>query len=297
MSFTLNRGFWSPPTSNLLPLDAVSGATLAFSVRKLRAGYAGSAIRVRRSSDNTEQDIGFSGNDLDSSGLLSFAGAGDAFVVKWYDQSGAGSGSRIAYQATTSKQAKIVSSGSLITAAGSKASLDCDGTDDGYVVQNDDGSGVTIGNIITASAYTIFALFRPDAISASAGEGYTFPAVWNDMSRYIGLHLHDTNKLKLYNWDGNADYATISGVAANANHLFEGRHESGSIYAKVDDIAEVSVASGNTQSLGGSFRIADNAVFFDGKISEILAFDSALSSGDRSTLRSSANTYFSLGLT
>ena len=41
-----------------LLLDLYPSAAAAYSVRKLSNGYSGSAIRVRRSSDNTEQDIG-----------------------------------------------------------------------------------------------------------------------------------------------------------------------------------------------------------------------------------------------
>ena len=43
----------------------------AYSLRRI-FGYNGNLIRVRRSSDNAEQDIGFSGNDLDTSGMLNF---------------------------------------------------------------------------------------------------------------------------------------------------------------------------------------------------------------------------------
>ena len=40
-------------------LDTYPNAAAAYSVRKLRTAYTGSAIRVRRSSDNAEQNIGF----------------------------------------------------------------------------------------------------------------------------------------------------------------------------------------------------------------------------------------------
>ena len=40
-------------------LDSYSGAAAAYSLRKLSATWSGSAIRVRRSSDNTEMNIGF----------------------------------------------------------------------------------------------------------------------------------------------------------------------------------------------------------------------------------------------
>lgn len=80
----------------------------AYSLTKLLAAYSGSAIRVRRSSDNTEQDIGFSGTALDTSALSSFVGANSAFVTTWYDQSGNG---RNMTQATTGKQPRIVNAG------------------------------------------------------------------------------------------------------------------------------------------------------------------------------------------
>jgi hypothetical protein len=71
-------------------LDLYPNAAVAYSLRRLRADYTGSAIRVRRSSDNAEQDIGFVSNVLDTASLLTFVGAGDGFVTTWYDQSGLG---------------------------------------------------------------------------------------------------------------------------------------------------------------------------------------------------------------
>jgi hypothetical protein len=69
-----------------LLLDEFPGAAAAYSLRRLRAAYTGAAIRVRRSSDNAEQDIGFDGTELDTASLLAFVGAGSAFISKWYDQ-------------------------------------------------------------------------------------------------------------------------------------------------------------------------------------------------------------------
>ena len=119
------------PTPSVSPavallLDTYSGATMAISTRKLRTAYTGSAIRVRRSSDNAEQDIGFIGQDLDSASLLSFVGGNDGFVTIWYDQSTSGINP---IQATTTKQPKIVSSGTLITENG-KPAVQFDGVDD-----------------------------------------------------------------------------------------------------------------------------------------------------------------------
>ena len=62
----------------------------AYSLRKLSSSYTGAAIRVRRDTDNAEQDIGFDSNgDLDTSALNAFV-PDNGYVVKWYDQSGNG---------------------------------------------------------------------------------------------------------------------------------------------------------------------------------------------------------------
>ena len=50
---------------------------LGYSLRKLQSNYSGSAIRVRRSYDNAESDIGFASNGvLDTAALKSFVDAG-----------------------------------------------------------------------------------------------------------------------------------------------------------------------------------------------------------------------------
>lgn len=55
--------------------DLYPNAAVAYSLRKLRSAYTGSAIRVRRSSDNTEQDFGFtSTGELDTNAIETFVG-------------------------------------------------------------------------------------------------------------------------------------------------------------------------------------------------------------------------------
>lgn len=88
-------------TQTPLLLDKVTGAAAAYSLRKLRNAYAGSAVRLRRSSDNAEQDIGFSDGGFDVSAAASFIGGGSGYCAKWYDQSGNG---HDAIQATAGAQ-------------------------------------------------------------------------------------------------------------------------------------------------------------------------------------------------
>jgi hypothetical protein len=109
------NGYW---TSWIAPsftglLDTYSGAAAAYSAaRRLSSTYTGALIRVRRSSDNTEQDIGYNGsNVLDEAALTSFVGSGNnGFVTTWYDQSG---NSKNTTQATAINQPRIVNAGSI----------------------------------------------------------------------------------------------------------------------------------------------------------------------------------------
>ena len=63
-------------------LDKYGDATAAYSLRKLRTGYTGNAIRVRRSSDNTERDMGFYDNELDTVALLDWVNT-DYIKAQW----------------------------------------------------------------------------------------------------------------------------------------------------------------------------------------------------------------------
>lgn len=97
-------------------LDTYSGAAVAYSLRRLSSTYTGALIRVRRSSDNTEQDIGYNGsNVLDDTALTTFVGAGNGYVTTWYDQSGNGNN---ATQTSAIEQPQIISSGNYITVSG-----------------------------------------------------------------------------------------------------------------------------------------------------------------------------------
>lgn len=66
-------------------LDDIDANMLYFSTTKLSSDDTIS-IRVRRSSDNAEKDIGFMGKDLDVQTLLDFVGGGNGYVISTYSQ-------------------------------------------------------------------------------------------------------------------------------------------------------------------------------------------------------------------
>jgi hypothetical protein len=63
---------------------------IAVGFQKLRTSYSGPCVRLRRDSDNVEQDFGFVGNTLDSTSISSFAGTAGLRVTKLYGQSAGG---------------------------------------------------------------------------------------------------------------------------------------------------------------------------------------------------------------
>ena len=141
-------------------LDTITATVKgAYALRKLRAGYAGSAIRVRRSSDSTERDIGFVSGSLDTASLLAFCGSGDGLVSKWYDQSGL---AQDTVQAVAAQQPKIVSAGAVTVMPNStaKPAMQLAGSPQQFLVNESFALGGT--------AAAAFSVMRLDAVQANS---------------------------------------------------------------------------------------------------------------------------------
>lgn len=117
--------FYNLPAVSILPswsyvvTDYPTDAVGAFSLKKVRQNYTGNAIRVRRSSDNAEQDIGFVAENLDTAALATFCTGTDGFVATIYNQAAfanwAGNTYPDAIMSTAAVQPQIVSGGTIIT--------------------------------------------------------------------------------------------------------------------------------------------------------------------------------------
>jgi hypothetical protein len=95
----------------MLPLDGFTQPAAAYSMRRLKSTYAGPAIRLRRASDNAEQDIGFlgftsfTGAPIDTAAANAHCAATSCFIKTIYDQSG---NARDATQATAGNQPQYI---------------------------------------------------------------------------------------------------------------------------------------------------------------------------------------------
>lgn len=111
---------WEEQTAASFLLDTYTGAAAAYSLRQL-SSTATNAVRVRRASDNAEQDIGFDGSGgLDTTSLASFCSGTNGFIKTWYDQASTND----ATQTATGSQPKIYdSSTGVVTENGKPAVL------------------------------------------------------------------------------------------------------------------------------------------------------------------------------
>ncbi len=185
-------------------LDTYANAKVGLSLVKERDAFTGSPIRVRRSSDNLEEWIGFDANkNLDETALLNHVGSGDGFIVGFYGQS---LNAKDFIQTAAGSQPKIVSAGVIIR-DGTLPAIEFDGVDD-FLYSEDipywkfmhDGTKI-LSSIVASSTKTS----RADIIGNIASSS-TYGAL-------ITLNLNGNNSVRDYIGSGNtADgYLNLSG--------------------------------------------------------------------------------------
>lgn len=255
-------------------LDLYPSAAAAYSLRKLRTAYTGSAIRVRRASDNTEQDIGFVNNVLDTSTLTTFCIGTNGFVKTWYDQSG---NSRDATQTTAANQPQIVSSGSVLL-QGTKPTLQFDGTNDFM-----DASGVTTGNPKSIFIPTKF-------ISLPATEVVIFDSVTTNQAL---LYKSGSNNISI----GFGSFTSTSYTATTNYILYSILHNGSTSNAFVNSTNQILTnANLGTNAFNGlrigAVRGTAN-LFYNGNIPEFIVWGSDQSS-NRTAINTNINSFYSI---
>jgi hypothetical protein len=255
-------------------LDAIStSAYAAYSLRKLRAAYAGSAIRVRRASDNTEQDIGFSGEDLDTTALAAFCAGTDGFVVTRYDQTTNG---RNQTQATTTAQPKIVSAGTVIVDAHGHAKVSLDGTDDTIVTAALSPTlPITVFAVVTNNSTTAL-----DSIVSGGGAIRT------------GLKQNTGNTFLI---SSGANLTNTTAYSIGSQYVVTAYFETG-----INDSLQVNAGSPTVGTAGDNapseLRLGSATLSPLADVSEDIWFNASLTTlgADEATLRNNVNAYYLL---
>jgi hypothetical protein len=262
-------------------IDEVTGVKAAFSVRLIRAGYTGPCVRVRRSSDNAEQDIGFINGELDKVSLQSFSGTNSAFVVIIYDQSG---NSLNAIQSSPNLQARIVNAG-VIEMINSKPAINFSpsGTITGYKINF---------NNSTLSDWTISTVLQPTNGTYLS----QLPILFDTQTTRLSIQQFNTSSL-------GPSFGNTSGIV---NGTISGSTNPISIIGTISNTTAsvwqngTLVATGNSNKCGiPSFATLGcmytfSTYFFKGKMSEVLIYPSALSTNNKQNVEASQNAYYGL---
>ena len=272
------------------PLDTYTGAAAAYSLRKLRTAYTGSAIRIRRASDNAETDIGFTSNgNLSTTSISAFCGSSNGFVEIWYDQSGNGNDVK---QDTHASQPKIYD-GSAVIAENGKASIQFDGSDGlncSTDLRSTNGAStvIQVRNVPRAAGYQQpFAFFKVQRhiLERTGYSGYDELSIsTNDV---VGNHLKypsaDVSSLVLHftAWDGSSQTGSRDLVVL---------HENGSAITSTNGLLSFAALATGENSIG--FR-TNNSQHCLGKFQEVIVYLSDESS-NRSGIETNINNYYSI---
>lgn len=269
------------------------GAAAAYSLRLLRSTYTGDAIRVRRSSDNTEQDIGFVSGELDTSSLLSFVGTGgtdNGFVKTWYDQSGNGYD---ATQTTAANQPQIVSAGSVILEGG-KPTVQFDGSND-YLIQYGlsslfSGNNMNFG-IMDVSKTTKNALAFTSSWSFGNSTNSTPRLQFN--TNNITLNSISFNAVS----DANNSFVIYGGDLSSMGLMYaSGSYDNCTYYVNNSLIGSNTTSLGtltlNTFSIGAQIRTTIGN-YWQGTKSELIFYSSDQSS-NRTGISTNINDFYSI---
>ncbi len=254
-------------------------ASVAYGLRRLSRFWTGAAIRVMRTSDNSELDIGFIGEDLDVVTLLAFVGSGNGDIVIWYDQSGNG---RHAVSTTAARRPRIVSNGAIETQNG-RPTLLFDGVNDYFVMTSPLNSNNATINAVSKLSKTI--------VDGAYILGSQTP---------VGLFGYDDELLGMRFLSTSGGYfssplpatvrsaASIDTITITSN--VAALRRSGALIA-----GSVSIEQNFQPTLIGTYATMGSR-HWGGTLSEITLFGSSISTTDRQTLERNQGNFYSIAV-
>ena len=199
----------------------------AFAPALLVPGYEGACMRVRRSGDNAEQDIGFDGIDLDRDAIATFCSPGDGFVKTWYNQDGSGNDLT---RSAAGEQPKIYDASTGVELENAVAALRFDGTDDGLNcstnlrASNGASTVICVQNIPPrASNQCPFVFYKiqrhligVDGETTYNTIGISTNETTGDYLKFTGADL-DGQRLLFSSWDGSSQISGVDEIKLSVN--------------------------------------------------------------------------------
>lgn len=255
--------------------DAIPSIVAAYGMRRLRGAYTGSLLRIRRSSDNTEQDIGYtSTGDLDTAAIATFIGGGSGYIVNWYDQSGNG---YTAAQTTAANQPLYVASGQ-----------------NGRAVARFDGTNDLLSTLLAVSAsFSLLVAGKSNDTSTNLFHdsfiGWRYVSAPTDqhfsLGRYGAGRYDSGNKNVAY--DAGTGWTLWTHVETSGATLYTNGVERGTA-------AAVTWVSNNLFTISGSNPGNLAQTQLNGDIAEIIICNAALSDANRGAAETAMNSYWAV---
>ena len=245
-----------------LLLDLYPGSAAAYSLRSL-SYYTTNVVRVRRDSDNAEQD--FTAAEITNGTLEAFVGAGNnGYVVTWYDQSGNGND---ATQTVAASQPKIIDNGIVITENGLPA-VDFDGTDDYF----------SITPIAQTSEFSHFVTSKGSGFLYGTGTGGTDYLRYNG---YIRISINGTTLTEITNVDNLQTQTSI--IRSNTDLT--------TIYYNSNTGASSTISGDfNSNTIGG---YNNGTILWNGNIQEHIIYSTDQSS-NRTAIEQNINEHYNI---
>jgi len=256
-------------------------AFVAYGLRRLSRFWTGAAIRVMRTSDDAELDIGFIREDLDVVTLLAFVGLANGEIVIWYDQSGNG---RHAVS-TAGRRPRIVNAGVLDIANG-KPAVRFNGSNTFF-------SGVSLPLSQLTLISVLNDVTQAPTIRYSIGTGSGSPGR-GIFSSFTGFVPPTPN--------ASLGYIPDAGVPVVQTGFLPTIGQS-YVVSLTTTATESSIwANGGNNGTGGKITLnqlfigqrGDGQWYYDGYNSETIVFPSALSTTDRQTLERNQGNYYNI---
>jgi len=256
--------------------------TSAWSLRLIGLGYSDNFIRVRRSADNDEQDIGFNVQTgiLNTAALLSFVGAGSGFIVTWYDQKG----SADMTQTAAGDQPRIVNSGTIeILTIGGRFTPRFDGTNDLVYAPAIGISGSqnrSIFTVVEQFSTRNQGIFSINADSNGAGQRYS----------------HKLSNAPAFRVEIAGSGTVMSGASPsnNTSVIFNTIYD-GNVDFYVNNVTDLnnSIGTVNTIDQDSSIGAILTSQTFNGFIAEVLLYDTDKTS-DETSIRTNMNDFYNI---
>ena len=251
-------------------LDENPGAAAAYSLRRLRQAYTGSAIQVQRA-DNVggTTDIGFdSYGDLDTAALTTAAAGNSMVVTTWFDQSG---NSNDATQGTSTARPKIYDGTTGVVTENGKPVINYNNPTTNVLNLGSALSSVqSVFQVLSSTRTVVYAPILGDSTAKDYHPGTSYQILRSGQS--ASFVLNGDNRIN----GQTVDFTSLAGRKPTSQSLLTLIHTS---------------ASGNVSSLSNDRDISGRN--WDGNLQEVILYETN-QSDNRPSIEDNVGDYYGI---